>query len=414
MPCAKNHRSFFLDDNEESSLILYFLLAALGGLLLNIMPCVLPILFLKIFDLMKKTGESRRNMLKWGLATAAGVGFSFFVLAALVAAIRLTGDAVGWGFQFQHPAYTATMALGLAVFALNLWGAFDIWMPGNTFKIWERTAKKGGVLGAFAYGVLLVLLSTPCSAPFLGTAVGFAFSASIVELFVIFAGIAIGLSLPYLILSIFPQWTKMLPKPGHWMVVIKQFLGFPLLLTVFWLIWVFYKQAGEEAFIRLCILLFLASLFAWLSGLIAKPGKPWRRFVFLWLIFILIYALSWQIWINPQASSENTERIQQMDSLQSEGHAVWVNGTASWCLNCKWNEKMIFKDEKVIKAFAESNVVKIQLDYTNSSPEALNFFKKYGRSAVPFDLLLTSSGEAILLPEVLTVNAVIEALEKAN
>jgi thiol:disulfide interchange protein DsbD len=270
-----------------------------------------------------------------------------------------------------------------------------------------------------------VLLSTPCSAPFLGTAVAFAFSASFAELFAIFIAIGLGLSAPYLILSIFPQWTKKLPRPGHWMVRVKQLLAIPLFLTVAWLVWVFHRQMGTEPSIRLSVFLFLAVFFAWLSGAHAKPGKPWARFCALWLVFVAIYAVSWNLWINPQNHHETYIRptdeksdwtpfsAKKLDSLQSEGYAIWVNGTADWCLTCKVNEKNVFEDEKVKKIFAETPIIKMQADYTKPNYEALKFFEKYNRNSVPFDLLLTSYGESILLPELLTVDAAVEALGKA-
>jgi len=400
---------------EKKSLLIYILLAFIGGLLLNVMPCVLPVLFLKIFDLVKKTGRSKRDMLKWGFATAGGIWVSFFVIAMVIYGFSLAGNAVGWGFQFQHPAYTAAMVLCLAVFALNLWGVFEIWMPGDTVNALEKHTK-----GAFAYGILLVLLSTPCSAPFLGTAVGFALTATFFELVVIFSAVAIGLSFPYIILSVFPQWTKKLPRPGNWMLVLKQFLGFLLLLTVVWLFWVFYKQTGAESSMRLGLLLCAAGFFAWLSGILANPGKPWLRFALLWLAFILICAFSYKLWIKPQVHDEiiyeNSEWIlfseKKLDSLQSKGVAVWVNGSAEWCITCKRNEKAVFKDEKVKELFEEKGIVKMRMDYTNSNNEALMFFEKYGRGGVPFDLFINSQGEAILLPELLTVNGVVEALQK--
>jgi thiol:disulfide interchange protein DsbD len=419
---AWQKKNFELEIKEKSPLLVYILLAFLGGLLLNAMPCVLPVLFLKIFDLIKKTGESKRNMLKWGFATASGIWFSFLVIALIISGLRLTGNAVGWGFQFQHPAYTAAMVLCLAVFALNLWGVFEIWMPGNVFNVWEKRAKEGGFRGAFAYGILLVLLSTPCSAPFLGTAIGFAFAATTVELIAVFAAVAMGLSFPYIILSVFPQWTKKLPRPGYWMLILKQFLGFPLLLTVAWLFWIFYKQTGEESSMRLGLLLCIASFFAWFSSIFAKPGKPWLRFALLWFIFILICVFSWKLWINPQIRNMSLEKTvyetlewvsfspKKLDSLQSEGIAVWVNGTAEWCITCKVNEKIVFENEKIKELFAKNGIVKMRADYTNSNREALMLFEKYGRGGVPFDLFLNSRREAILLPELLTVDDVIKAV----
>jgi len=308
------------------------------------------------------------------------------------------------------------MALCIMIFALNLLGIFEIWMPGNMLQGLEKHSKSGGFKGSFAYGILLVLLSTPCSAPFLGTAVGFAFVASIPKLFAIFAAIAIGLSLPYLILGLFPQWTKKMPRPGKWMEILKQFLSFPMLGTVVWLVWIFAKQAGLESSAKLGILLCVACFFAWLSGLIAKPGKPFRRFALLWLVFIIIYVFSWNLWFHPQKSNlcvADEEWVQfstrKLDSLQSEGLAVWVNGSADWCATCKMNE-IVFEREAIKKAFKEKTIVKMRADYTNSNEEALKFFESYGRSAVPFDLLITSQGKEILMSEILTEDAVIEAL----
>jgi thiol:disulfide interchange protein len=394
----KNFNS--LDNSGETSFFLYLLLALLGGLILNLMPCVLPVLFLKVFDLMQKTGEARKSV----FATAAGIYFSFFIIAAIIVIVRLTGNIIGWGFQFQHPAYIATMALVIMVFALSLLGIFDIWIPGNLGKHSKSS---------FANGILLVLLSTPCSAPFLGTAVGFAFATSIPKLLAIFASLAIGLSLPYIILGIFPQWTKKMPRPGQWMEILKQFLSFPMLLTVVWLVWIFARETSIESSAKLGVFLCVACFFAWLSGLIAKPGKPWRNFAVLWLVFIIIYTFSWNLWINPQKSEQNEHWLsfskKRLDSLQNEGLSVWVNGSADWCITCKMNEK-VFESEAVKKAFEERGVVKMRADYTGPNEEALKFFEVYGRSAVPFDLFVSSHGEAVLMSEILTEEAVVGAL----
>jgi thiol:disulfide interchange protein DsbD len=408
---------------NNSSFVLYFFLALLGGLILNVMPCVLPALFLKISSLMQTTAKTKCNMFKLGVATTGGIWLSFFVIAITISAIRLTGNAVGWGFQFQYPAYTATLALCIMIFALSIFGVFEFWIPGSALKNLNKRSQKNDILGAFIYGIMLVLLSTPCSAPFLGTAVGFAITASTIELIAIFTAIAIGLSLPYLILSAFPQWTKKLPKQGNWMVVLKQFLGFPLLLTAIWLVWIFDVQTG--AFVKLTALFCVAGFFAWLSHIIANPGKPWWRFCCLWLVFILIYVLSWNLWISPQfkqnnaagAHTENTVWIpfskEKLDSLQNKSEAVWVNGTAVWCITCQVNKAIVFENEHIKKLFAEKKIIQMLADCSNPNDEALKFFESYGREGVPFDLFLTSRREPILMPEILTVDAVAETLEKA-
>jgi thiol:disulfide interchange protein DsbD len=411
-----------VESKQPLPLLKYFLLALLGGLLLNIMPCVLPVLFLKMFDLIQRSDKTKNDMLKWALASAGGIWSAFFAIAAIICIVRVTGAAIGWGFQFQYPAYTAGMAVGVAIFALSFFGVFDIWIPSNVLNVWDKKAKEGGTHGAFAYGILLVCLSTPCSAPFLGTAMGFALTkASIVELFLIFAAVATGLSLPYLILGIFPQWIRKLPQPGSWMVILKQFLGFPLLLTSVWLVWIFCKQMGAAISLTLVAFLCFAGFFAWLSGLIANPGKPWHRFAILWATFIVLCIFLWSLLISSGFYKtdliEDAEwfpfSITTLDSLQNEGIAVWVNGTADWCITCKVNEKKVFENEKVKRAFAKTRIAKMQADYTKPNYEALKFFELRGRGGVPFDLLLTSSGEAILLPELLTIDTVLEVLEKA-
>jgi len=415
-----NNSANSISSNGETSFFLYLLLAMLGGLLLNVMPCVLPILFLKIFDLMRKKDETRRDMLKWAFATTSGICFSFLVIAVIIVIVRLTGNIIGWGFQFQHPAYIATMALGVMIFALNLLGIFEIWMPGNMLQGLEKHSKGGGFKGSFAYGILLVLLSTPCSAPFLGTAVGFAFAAPIPKLFAIFASVAIGLSLPYIILGIFPQWTKKMPRPGQWMEILKQFLSFPMLLTVVWLVWIFAHETDIGNSAKLGVFLCIACFFAWLSGLIAKPGKPWSRFVLLWLVFIIICVFSWNLWFHPQtndlcATEESKEWVpfstKKLDSLQSKGLAVFVNGTADWCLACKPNE-ILFESESIRKVFEEKNIIRMRADITKNNEEAEKFFESYGRSGVPFNLFINSQGKEILMGEILTEDAVIEALGK--
>jgi len=381
--------------SKTDSFFLYILLALLGGLLLNFMPCVLPALFWKINDLVRKAG-------KGAFATTAGICFSFAVIALIIVIVRSTGNAIGWGFQFQHPAYIATMALGIMIFALNLFGIFEIVMPGDMQQNLDKYLKSG----AFVSGIALVLLSTPCSAPFLGTALGFAFAAPIPKLFAIFAAVAIGLSSPYLILGLFPQLANKIPRPsGKLAGRLKQALSFPMLLTVVWLVWIFAKETGIDSAAKLGVFLCIAWFVAWFY--------EQRRSVILWLVFIVIYIFSFNFWINPQTKDLDEQWVsfsqKKLESLQKDGLAVWVNGSADWCITCKVNEK-VFEHEVVEKAFKEKNVVKMRADYTNSNEEALKFFESYGRSAVPFDLFITSHGKTILLSEILTEDAVLEAL----
>ena len=222
------------------------LLSALfGGLILNLMPCVLPVLSLKLFSLIKQAGESRKRLLVLGTSTTLGILASFWALAGIVAAVKAGGGNAGWGMQFQSAGFIAFMVVILSAFAMSFFGVFEIWLPGSATTKMDKAGRKQGFWGAFFTGALLVLLSTPCSAPFLGTAMGFAFTASTPVLFLFFTAAGVGLALPYMLVSTFPKILKVFPKPGAWMVTLQKIMGVLLLGTVVWLLWVVHEQAGN-------------------------------------------------------------------------------------------------------------------------------------------------------------------------
>lgn len=257
------------------ALLLFF--AFLGGIILNLMPCVLPVLSLKLFSLIKQAGQAHSKLIALGLSTTAGILVSFWVLAGIVAAIKAGGGAAGWGMQFQSPGFIAFMISILTAFAMSFFGVFEIWLPWSATTKMDEAGHKAGLAGAFFTGALLVLLSTPCSAPFLGTAMGFAFTASTPVLFLFFTAAGLGLALPYLLVSAFPGTLKVFPKPGKWMVTLQKVMGVLLLATVAWLLWIVNEQAGGMGVALYAGYILVTVVISFAIGKVAPPGQTSRE-----------------------------------------------------------------------------------------------------------------------------------------
>jgi thiol:disulfide interchange protein DsbD len=252
------------------------LLALLGGLILNLMPCVLPVLSLKALGFIEQSGQSRARGLQHGLAFAAGVLASFWALAALVLALKQGGEAVGWGVQFQEPGFVLFMSALLLAFSLNLFGVFEVWLPGAAMQGLSDAGAKKGLAGSFSHGLVMTLLATPCSAPFLGPALGFAFTAPGPQLFLVFTAVALGLAAPFTLLAAVPAARAWLPKPGPWMLSFKQFMGFLLMGTLVWLLWLLGKQVGVDAQAWALAWLLWLALLLWLWGVYGTPASRHR------------------------------------------------------------------------------------------------------------------------------------------
>ncbi|NBZ95563.1 MAG: hypothetical protein EBR40_03920, partial [Proteobacteria bacterium] len=247
----------------------------LGGLILNLMPCVLPVISLKIFSFIAQAGESPQRIFRHGLAFAAGIFAWFLGLGVLVIALKAGGSQVTWGaFQFQNPWFVVGLSVLVFLFALNLFGVFEITLPGSAANSLDHTASRGGYAGSFFQGLFATLLATPCTAPFLGSALGFAFGQNAPVILAMFAAVALGMSLPYLLLSARPGWRKWIPKPGMWMERFKQFMGFPLLATNLWLLWVVQNQRGSEAVLVLLALFLVLGFCAWIFGIVGGRRLP--------------------------------------------------------------------------------------------------------------------------------------------
>jgi len=387
------------------------LLGLLGGFILNLMPCVLPVIALKIFGFIGQAGESREKVLKVGLAFFAGIVAWFMLVAAAVTGARAAGHEMAWAFQFQNPAFVFGMAVLVFVFALNLLGLFEIWIPGTGRMV--TLSSREGYGGAFLHGMFATLLATPCTGPFLGPVLPLAFTQSAGVTFAMFAAIAVGMGLPYVVLTAQPGWMRFLPKPGPWMVRLKQVMGFLLLGTVVWLVGVLASLGDKTSAISALWILLGIGTACWIFGTWFTPGarrlQQLLSIIAMGLAVLIGLALArprdpggWEPW-SPQ----------RVEELRREGRAVFVDFTADWCLNCKYNERFILDTEPVRAAMR--HFVMLKADWTKGDPTITAELKKLGRSGVPvYAVYPEGEGEPEVLPEILTQNIVIDALTRAR
>ncbi len=392
-------------------------LAFLGGLILNLMPCVFPVLGIKILGFVNQAGADRRKVTLHGLVFTLGVLLSFWALAGLLAVLRAGGDQLGWGFQLQSPAFVFVLAAVMLVFALSLSGVFEFGLRAT--GVGANLQSKSGYSGSFFTGILATVVATPCSAPFLAPALGTALALPVAESFVVFTAIALGLSLPYLLLSIFPQAIKVLPRPGMWMETFKQFMAFPLYATVALLIWVLAGQSNQDGqeYTLLYVLLGLTliALGAWWYGRTNAPGaKPARARLGLLGGLALLAAGAFLGW--PRASAP-TDLVwekwspEAVAKIQADGKTAYVDFTARWCFTCQTNKAAVFGSSEVKKLVRDKNIVLLKADWTNQDPQITAELARFNRSAVPFNLVYTpGQPEPIILPELLTPGIVLDAL----
>ncbi len=390
-------------------------IAFLGGLILNVMPCVLPVLSIKLSSAMK-SGDQSPARIRAGFAVSAfGVLAFMWVLAAATLAARGLGLSVGWGLQFQNPVFLAVMIVVLVIFAANLFGLFKIALPSS----WQtRMAQAGGGQGYggdFATGAFAAILATPCSAPFLGTAVAFALAGRAVDIAVIFTALGLGLSVPYLLIAVFPRLVERLPKPGRWMVVLKIVLGLTLAATAVWLFWVLAGVAGREAAAWTgAFSLGGAALLALprLSGRVRLSGAVQSSAAAIVLAGYLSEADT------PTASGATEWAGFDRAAIArhvSTGKTVFVDVTADWCLTCKANKTLVLDRDSVAARLREPGVIAMQADWTRPNEAISRYLESFGRYGIPFNAVYgPGAPEGIVLPELLSSDAVLEALEQAG
>ncbi|NLH50914.1 MAG: thiol:disulfide interchange protein [Myxococcales bacterium] len=410
------------------SVWLMLLFAFVGGIILNVMPCVLPVVSIKILSLVNQSQMSRKDIRRHGQAYAAGIIVTFLILAIAVAILKSGGEAIGWGFQFQSPLFVALLAALVFVFGLSLLDVFVLTAP--TGAALQEAVAKEGLRGSFFNGIFAVILATPCTAPFLGTAIGFAFTQPTVVTFLIFLAVAGGLAFPFLLLAYVPAWKKFLPKPGDWMDTFKSVMGFLLLGTVIWLLDVLGKQTGGAGLIRMLCYLGLLGFGAWLYGRFGNITRtaPVRVAATIFALALAAGAGFYLLRFTPPApvatASEAFEAggiawqpfsEKKLQELLAADQTVFMDFTAAWCWTCKVNEKAVIETDPVRQALHELKIVPVRGDWTNRNPEISAFLKAHGKAGVPvYAVAGPGTGkEIVLLPEVITKEMVIAALEKA-
>ena len=419
-------------DDLGGSVLFAMGFAFLGGLLLNLMPCVFPVLGIKVMGFVEHAHGDTRAMRLQGLVFAAGVLLSFLVLAGVMLALRGAGTQLGWGFQLQSPAFVTLLAALFFTLALNLsgvfeWGAFAQSMTSNL-------SARGRYADALLAGVLASVVATPCTAPFMGAAVGFTLAQSAPVALLVFGMLGVGMALPVLVLAFAPRILKILPRPGPWMETFKQVLAFPLYATVAWLVWVLGAQAGNDAVLLALGGLVLIAMGAWIYGRWGHTGYAWYPAIAVTLA-VSGLVVAWPH-VEPHASSPSSPTSaaaaaaapavaragelpwkawspELVRELMDQGRPVFVDFTAAWCVTCQVNKRVALHNDAVIRAFSGRGVVALRADWTRQDPRITAALAELGRNAVPvYALYIPGQIEPRLLPEVLTPALVLAELNK--
>ncbi|MEK7246020.1 MAG: protein-disulfide reductase DsbD domain-containing protein [Pseudomonadota bacterium] len=394
-------------------------LALLGGLILNLMPCVLPVLSLKLLGLVGHGGGATRTVRLSFIASAAGILFAFLVLAGALIALKSAGAAIGWGIQFQQPWFLAAMILVTTLFAANLWGFFEVHLPEAISDLGAPRAHVHGLGGHFLGGAFATLLATPCTAPFLGTAIGFALARGAGEIVAVFVALGLGLAAPYLVVAAFPGLATRLPRPGRWMIRLRQVLAVALVATAIWLVSVLVAQVGAASALAAAaggaLLLFL---------LMVRARRPMHSRPALAAIAVVALAtLIAPAWLAraPAFSAPSgggpwqTFEEARIPEYVAQGKTVFVDVTADWCITCKANKAVVLNQGEVAKRLARAPVVALVADWTRPNDSIGAYLARFGRYGIPFNVVYgPGAPEGITLPELLTSAEVIAALDRAG
>jgi thiol:disulfide interchange protein DsbD len=401
------------------TLAIALLFAFFGGILLNLMPCVFPILSLKVLGAASQGGENRIRIRNQGLVFSLGVVLSFLALAGLLIGLRAGGAQLGWGFQLQSPLFVAFMAGLFFAIGLNLMGVFEV--GASLTRVGGRMGQSEGYGESLVSGALATVIATPCTAPFMGAALGFALTRSIPETLLVFAVLGLGMSLPYLILSLAPGLLEKLPRPGPWMETLKQVLAFPMFATVIWLVWVFSQQTGVGGGTYLLSALLLVSVAGWMVGRWHRTdlrGGVVARMVSLVVlagaVILTLRGAEQEAPLLPVTEGWQAFSQEAVDWTLAQGRPVFVDFTAAWCLTCQVNERIVLETEPIQEAFQDRNVALFKADWTRQDPAITEALEALGRNGVPVYALYPgrSGAEPHLLPAILTDQIVVEALDR--
>jgi len=402
-------------DEGALRLLRFVSLAFLGGMILNLMPCVFPVLFIKGLALVDSSRHHPKRVRAHGLVYALGILVSFWIVVALLLALRAGGRQLGWGFQFQSPGFIAVMALLLFFLGLSLAGMFEIGL--TVTNTGSSLAARSGYAGSFFTGVLAMVVATPCTAPFMGAAIGFALAQSAGAAFAVFTALALGLAAPYLLLTFHPVWMRHLPRPGAWMEVLKQATAAPIFATVIWLVWLFASSAGVDALTALLAAFLLLAIAGWILG-----RWPARRVASAFAVTVIVLAVAtplYALWKFPAAETTTAGKAgwepysrEAIAQYRAEGRPVFIDFTARWCLSCQVNERAVLNRGDVRRRLHNSGIVLVRADWTKHDESIASALRELGRSGVPTYVFYPPGQPALVLPEVLTPGVVLGALDQ--
>jgi thiol:disulfide interchange protein DsbD len=397
------------------NLLRFVSLAFLGGMILNLMPCVFPVLFIKGLSLVESSRHEPKRVRAHGFVYALGILVSFWIVVALLLGLRAGGRQLGWGFQFQSPGFVAVIALLLFFLGLSLAGMFEIGL--TVTNTGSSLAARSGYAGSFFTGVLAVIVATPCTAPFMGAAIGFALAQSAGSAFAVFTALALGLAAPYLLLTFYPAWMRYLPRPGAWMEVLKQATAAPIFATVIWLVWLFASSAGVDALTALLAAFLLLAIAGWILG-----RWPARRVASAFAITVIVLAVAtplYALWKFPAAETTTASKAgwepysqEAIEQYRAQGRPVFVDFTARWCLSCQVNERAVLNRGDVRRRLHDSGIVLVRADWTKHDETIASALRELGRSGVPTYVFYPPGQPAMVLPEVLTPGVVLGALDQ--
>ena len=416
IPNITDTKNSVLEKREDSSLFYYVVLGFIGGLILNIMPCVLPVISIKLFELIKYRQESRKSLLRHNLFYTLGILVTFLAMALSIVALKSFGTDVGWGFQLQSPKFIMIMVIALFVFCLNLFGLFEFSTPGG--KYLGNVKTDSPFVGDFLSGILATVLSTPCSAPFLGTALTFAFSASITSIIAVFIAIGIGLASPFILTGFFPKLIHFFPKPGMWMITFKKIMGFSLLLTIIWLLDVYAVLVeGSSDLSKLMVLLTMIFFGFYITK--EKFGRSIiallsvTLFIFLWNANYTEKSMDSLSTLNKTATEIQWTpwSREKMQDLKTKNEIVFMDFTAKWCFTCKVNEKVVLESSEFKELVQSKNIKLLLADWTKRDEKIGSFLKEQGLVGVPAYFIQKPDGTLINLGETITVTKIRKHLE---
>lgn len=401
------------------------LAAFVGGIILNLMPCVFPVISLKALGILRHEGDTKSARTE-GLGFLLGVIFTMLVLAGILLALRAGGTAVGWGFQLQSPMVIAVLALIILGAALNLLGVFEVGL--SLQRAGEISVGSGAFVRSALTGALAIVVATPCSAPFMAGAVGYALVQPPVASLAIFLSLAIGFAAPFTLVSLFPAIAKRLPRPGAWMDILKRGLAFPMLGAFAWLVWVLTQQAGTTALLAMLMCAVVVSFAAWLYGMAQRRryiGQSYKALLAVTVVLFIaaVSPLPGVMHVQPSppelARVENITQVkwspQTVEEMRGHGKAIFVDFTASWCITCQVNERTSLSTAAVKQALVSTNTIYMVADSTKFNADIDDAMTAFGQGGLPLYVVYPADGSAPkVLPQVLTPTIVVDALNQAS